>query len=266
MKKNNKRKVGGLIMKFKRKEGITLIALVITIIILLILAGISISALSGSGLFKNAQLAKQKSENAEEKENATLEEYQQWLTNYIGETTPGEPETPKTYNVGDEVTVGAEQYFVISDKGTTVELLAKYILNSATTAQEDEKVYCAFSTDNYWKNETLPSSSPYFNLNTYPAVQNDTGSAVYKANNYAKSLGAISARLLTYEEEEEHDSTTFDVIFMTYAKNRNYWLGSAENDKWVKGITGDSINGWNFKTDNVLGIRPVIEISKSLVK
>ena len=252
-------------MKFKRKEGITLIALVITIIILLILAGISISALSGSGLFKNAQLAKQKSENAEEKENATLEEYQQWLTNYIGETTPGEPETPKTYNVGDEVTVGAEQFFVISDKGTTVELLAKYILNSATTAQEDEDVYCAFSTDNYWKNETLPSSSPYFNLNTYPAVQNDTGSAVYKANNYAKSLGAISGRLLTWEEWRGN-LTTHDVMSMTYAKCPNYWLCSAYETGEVYGITGNSANPFEYTLGGRLGIRPVIEISKSLIK
>ncbi len=40
---------------FKRKDtGITLVALVITIIILLILAGISISSLTGSGLFGKA--------------------------------------------------------------------------------------------------------------------------------------------------------------------------------------------------------------------
>ena len=40
----------------KQSKGITLIALVITIIILLILAGISISALTNQGLFKNAKI------------------------------------------------------------------------------------------------------------------------------------------------------------------------------------------------------------------
>ena len=39
-----------------KEQGITLIALVITIIILLILAGISISALTNQGLFKNSKL------------------------------------------------------------------------------------------------------------------------------------------------------------------------------------------------------------------
>ena len=38
-----------------KNRGITLIALVITIIVLLILAGISISALTNQGLFKNAK-------------------------------------------------------------------------------------------------------------------------------------------------------------------------------------------------------------------
>ena len=41
----------------KRQNGITLVALVITIIILLILAGISIAALSNQGLFQKATQA-----------------------------------------------------------------------------------------------------------------------------------------------------------------------------------------------------------------
>ena len=41
----------------RKNKGITLIALVITIIILLILAGITIGTLTGSGLFKRAQEA-----------------------------------------------------------------------------------------------------------------------------------------------------------------------------------------------------------------
>ena len=44
---------------FKSSKGITLVALVITIIILLILAGISISALTNTGIFGKAKDAKQ---------------------------------------------------------------------------------------------------------------------------------------------------------------------------------------------------------------
>ena len=71
-------------MKEKSIKGITLVALVITIVILLILAGISIQAITNTGLFANAKRASEESKyaNAEEKvkmavmasydENATL--------------------------------------------------------------------------------------------------------------------------------------------------------------------------------------------------
>ena len=48
----------------KKNKGITLVALVVTIVVLLILAGISISALTNTGIFQKAKDAKQKSEEA----------------------------------------------------------------------------------------------------------------------------------------------------------------------------------------------------------
>ena len=44
----------------KKNKGITLVALVVTIVVLLILAGISISALTNTGIFQKAKEAKQK--------------------------------------------------------------------------------------------------------------------------------------------------------------------------------------------------------------
>ena len=55
-------------MKFKNSKGITLVALVITIILLLLLAAITISSLRNSGLFSGAKNAKLKTEIAQEKE------------------------------------------------------------------------------------------------------------------------------------------------------------------------------------------------------
>lgn len=63
----------------KEKSGITLIALVITIIVLLILAGVTISTLTGdNGLLQKAQNAKEKSSDAEIEEQIKLayQEYQ----------------------------------------------------------------------------------------------------------------------------------------------------------------------------------------------
>ena len=71
--------------KSKNDNGITLVALVITIIILLILAGISISALTNTGIFKSAKDAKTKSEEAEKKQSQTLGEYEKELNKYVAE-------------------------------------------------------------------------------------------------------------------------------------------------------------------------------------
>ena len=58
-------------LNLKERKGITLIALVITIIVLLILAGVSIAMLTGqNGILTQAQNSKQATEKAEVKERA----------------------------------------------------------------------------------------------------------------------------------------------------------------------------------------------------
>ena len=72
--------------KIKTNNGITLVALVITIIILLILATISIQSLTNTGLFKKANEAKEKTQNAAENQAKTLNEYEDELNKYISDT------------------------------------------------------------------------------------------------------------------------------------------------------------------------------------
>ena len=61
--------------KTKENIGITLVALIVTIVLLLILAGISISALTQTGLFSRAKQATEKYKEAEEKERIQTELY-----------------------------------------------------------------------------------------------------------------------------------------------------------------------------------------------
>ena len=58
--------------KIINNKGITLVALVITIIVLLILAGISIQSITNTGLFANAKKAKEKSMEGQLKEEISL--------------------------------------------------------------------------------------------------------------------------------------------------------------------------------------------------
>ena len=71
----------------KNTKGITLIALVITIIVLLILAGVSIAMLTGdNGILTQAQNAKNKTERGKVNEKNTLESYEQMINASTGVT------------------------------------------------------------------------------------------------------------------------------------------------------------------------------------
>ena len=74
----------------KRNKGITLIALVVTIIVLLILAGISIVMLTGqNGILNRAAEAKEKTEVAQEEENEKLKGYEDTINQYIPSSNGG---------------------------------------------------------------------------------------------------------------------------------------------------------------------------------
>ena len=73
----------------KKNKGITLIALIITIVILLILAGLSISGLIGSGLFGKAQEAVRLTKIREIEEAANLA----YTSRQIDEFSKGETAT-----------------------------------------------------------------------------------------------------------------------------------------------------------------------------
>ena len=82
----------------KKEKGITLIALVITIVILLILAGISISALTQTGIFGKTKQAEQKSKDAQEKENTTLGTYENEINTYFLKKADGSWDSDKKVN------------------------------------------------------------------------------------------------------------------------------------------------------------------------
>ena len=92
----------------KSNNGITLIALVITIIVLLILAGVSIAMLTGeNGILKQANNAKNKTEEAKIQEKKDLENLEDEITNIIGidweealKTATKHPEQKESNSIG----------------------------------------------------------------------------------------------------------------------------------------------------------------------
>ena len=80
----------------KEQKGITLIALVITVIVLLILAGVTIAALSGdNGILTKAREAKEKTEQAQKDEERNLQEITDTMNGVEGYNRSKKVNSPK---------------------------------------------------------------------------------------------------------------------------------------------------------------------------
>ena len=83
----------------KRNKGITLVALIITIIILLILAGVSLSFVFNGGILDKAQSAINEYESASKKEQDLLDEIDKYIENELGgssvDDNKNEPNPPE---------------------------------------------------------------------------------------------------------------------------------------------------------------------------
>ena len=116
----------------KENRGITLIALVITIIILLILAGISISALTNQGLFRNAKAAQNATEKAEAEQGQRLNEYEDEINKYLSNNDKKEEKLVDKVNDG---TIKIGDYVKYTpDTASTTEILQELNTYSGSNA------------------------------------------------------------------------------------------------------------------------------------
>lgn len=112
----------------KNQKGITLIALVITIIVLLILAGVSIAMLTGeNGILKKATDSASASEVAAAKEtaqldvNAAMADY--YDAKYVNPSSEASYENFAAYVTAKSITISDATQYSIS--GTTITLKVK---------------------------------------------------------------------------------------------------------------------------------------------
>ena len=113
------------------KRGITLVALVITIVILLILAGISIIGLTKTGVLKNAELAKEEYQKSVKKEENDL--------NKINEYIKGNREN----NAKESELIQEVTFEVIETKGISI----KVQINVKETNENDARGYFVYIND-----------------------------------------------------------------------------------------------------------------------
>ena len=100
------------ISKSISQSGITLVALVITIIVLLILAGVSIATLTGdNGILTQANNAKERTEQAEKDEKTNLAQTEDFINEYVNGV---EVEQVTDENPGTLETEGTDTYVINS--------------------------------------------------------------------------------------------------------------------------------------------------------
>ena len=219
--KNNK---GGNLnkKKTKRQNGITLVALVITIIILLILATISIQSLTNTGLFKKAQEAKEKTQNATENQAKTLNEYEDELNKYISGTISKQPVKKVEDNIGSvlSTTDNTELQDAYGNKIVVpagFKIVSNSDTNNATTVDkgiviEDVTLGATAGSQFVW----IPVGKIYTDI-----AKTDANAKTIELGRYEfDSNGNKSAYSGSYVEEDKGDTnTTLKNYGNTIAKN-----------------------------------------------
>lgn len=140
-------------MSFKNEKGITLISLVITIIVLLILAAVSINMIVGDeGLFIKAKDASDKTKSSQEEEIEKLET----VPNYIDEQVAGSGSSNDDENISDERKTLA-QLVTAANYGDTIEYSAGNVSDWKVFYNSGTNVYIIAS--GYLDVSLLPNST-----------------------------------------------------------------------------------------------------------
>ena len=129
--------------QFKLQKGITLIALVITIVVLLILAGVTLKLVFNGGLIDKSQSAVDKYSQAQQNETEQLADLAEKLETYsknLPENTPGNPQ-----EAGTEVKMPSNWYsttsaYVSTEDGSVVKKSVKVANVTAIATGNGETV------------------------------------------------------------------------------------------------------------------------------
>ena len=133
-----KKMKGQILEKMKKKNGITLIALIITIIVLLILAGVALATLTGEGsIIGNAENAVGQYNNSVAGEEQLLNEIEKYFQNYLEGGNPTEDQPEPTPPV-DENGLATENTTIKPDPNSDLKItipagFAPAILVTGTT-------------------------------------------------------------------------------------------------------------------------------------
>ena len=216
-----------------KDRGITLVALVITIIILLILAGITISSLTNTGLFGRAKEAKEKTQAAEANQAKTLNEYEDAVKQY---GSASQPTTVKKVadNIGSVISA-TDNTELEDEYGNKIVVPAGFKIVSDSTTGNATTVNNGIVIEDATTGATAGSQFVWI-----PVGKIYTDTAKTEANaktielgryDFDETTGAKSAYSGDYIEEDKGDkNTTLKNWGNTIAKNITNFKNSVETN------------------------------------
>lgn len=200
--------------------------------------------------------------------------------NTEGNGEVGDPLAKSLFEVGEEVSIGAEVFNVIKDNGNTVTMLAQHNLGVDYKQSETDN-YLTFSDLIGWENKPGPKEID---------IQSHNGPVKTYVNEYVSYLrsetgdSTLTGTLITLAELKELGCTINNNYSYTsgltcasskhnsWISNGKYWwtrsaVPSNANDVWIVCKSGTlSYDNYGAKYGSgLVGVRPVIIISKSVL-
>ncbi len=223
----------------RRNKGITLIALVITVIILLILAGISIAELTGTGIFSKAKEAKEKYKDAEELENQTLAEYEKMLNNLGGSNPSGsgggdeqgdDPNVPQT-NIDEAKDYVSENTEVTDECGNTLIVPEGFkITDDASNVTEGIVIEDKEGNQFVWipVGTVIDTSKQQHTIKLSRYTFNSSGEEIDQGDNVINEVTLASFQELS--ESTYGNTVAKDIVEFknSVEKNNGYYIGRYE--------------------------------------
>ena len=197
-----------------KDKGITLIALVITIIILLILAGISISALTNQGLFKNAKAAQNATEKAEKEQGQRLNEYEDEINKYLNNSNEDKKEVKLVADNINKVLSTTDNTELKDAKENKIVVPAGFkIVNGATTVDKGIVI------EDVTETATKGSQFVWVPVGTITKADGTTATITLGRYDFDATTGKESTYSGSYIEEDANDTSTLKKYGNTIAKN-----------------------------------------------
>lgn len=248
---------------YSKQNGITLIALVVTIVVLLILAGVSVNALFGnSGIIEKAKEAQNAMDQAVKNDQEDIGKLGDWINNQVNGATGGS--TGSDSSDESKLTIGtainADKYgwkvpgYTVTTAEFTTGVWRLFYQDSEYTYLITDELVGSYNPSNYYSNYPNGSTVSQVGQNLSPTI-----SSLFTASNTNSSIRATAWFTDTenWKAYANNDaafaiaSPTLDLYAASYNATGQGHTITLGNGSY--GYTNNSIGGW-LKTDANHGI------------